>query len=139
MRARAQFLRFCLVGCIGFAVDAGTTLWLTQRMGRSAEVARLAAFALAATVTWALNRRFTFNAQRTGGTWLKYLLTTAGGAVISVGVYSTWLRMAGRTPLQLLGGVGLGAVCALAFNFGASRYLVFRPVPRSSGIPPDAQ
>lgn len=124
--AHAQFLRFCLVGCVGFAVDAGTTVLLTGRAGLSAALARVLAFLLAATVTWALNRRFTFRAQGAGRTWLPYVLATAGGALISIAVYLAWLSVAGQAPAQLTLGVALGSVCALAFNFGVSRRFVFR-------------
>ena len=56
-----QFLRFGVVGVIGFVVDAGTlAILLNLGLGLGLYGGRVVSFLLAMTVTWALNRRFTF-------------------------------------------------------------------------------
>jgi putative flippase GtrA len=121
-----EFLRFCLVGVVGFVCDAGATLVLAKWLGISTLMARVIAFMSAATVTWALNRAFTFRHRGPGGEWLPYVLATGIGALISLGVYLIWLAFAGEAPLQLLIGVALGSVVALCFNFLVARRLIFR-------------
>ena len=124
--ARGEFLRFCLVGCIGFIVDAGLTLGVTWALGASAFVARLVAFGVAATVTWGLHARFTFGKPQQTSSWLHYVLLTSTGALINLIVYLVWLHFAGATPAQILLGVAAGSGVALGFNFFASRRWIFR-------------
>lgn len=121
----AQFLRFCMVGGVGFLIDAGMTLWLTSRMGLNAMAARVLAFLVAASATWALNRSFTFASAAGAASLPRYVVLTATGAFINLGVYWTWIAQAGRAPLQLLLGVALGSVVAMGFNFFVSRRFVF--------------
>ena len=115
------FLRFCTVGVVGFLVDASCTLLLSQVAALSPLPARIAAFIVAATITWGLNRRYTFKSMAGLGSWVPYVLLTGVGALINIGVYWTWLAWAGIGPLSIVGGVAAGSVAALSFNFLASR------------------
>lgn len=126
----AQFLRFCVVGGIGFAVDGGLTLLLTRTTGLGPLPARAVAFLAAASVTWSLNRRFTFGSRAGSSTWLPYVLLTAVGAFINVGVYWLWLERMGHGGVQILAAVALGSVAAMGFNFFVSRQIVFREASR---------
>lgn len=121
-----EFLRFCMVGTVGFVVDAGTTMLLTQMLAVAAAPARVMAFLVAASVTWALNQRFTFKAGSDMATWLPYVVSTSLGALINIGVYLLWLRWAGHSPTQIVVGVAMGSVCALAFNYTIARRVIFR-------------
>ena len=123
----AELFRFCLVGCIGFLVDAGLTLVLTQVAAISPAPARIAAFVVAATVTWQLNGRFTFRSAAGAETWVPYLLLTAVGAAINVGLYVGWVRAFGAHPLHIVAGVACGSLVALGSNFVVSRQFIFRP------------
>ena len=125
-RWRGYFWRFCIVGAIGFGVDAGLTLTLTQSAGWNSFSARIFAFLIAASLTWILNLRFTFRSTRGAGTWLPYVSLAVLGAGINVGTYLAWLHWAGGGPLQLLIGVAIGSACAMSFNFVAVGNLVFR-------------
>lgn len=124
--ARDEFLRFCLVGAVGFVVDAAITLAMTWALGASALLARVPAFLAAATATWVLNARFTFDRPRRAGSWLRYVLLTAVGALINLITYLAWLRMTDMSPLHVLVGVAAGSAVALAFNFFVSRRWIFR-------------
>lgn len=119
-------MRFCLVGVCGFVADAGVTLLLTQSLQWHPLTARIAAFVVAATLTWSLNRSFTFRSQPSWNTWLPYLIATAVGASINVGVYSIWVSVMGAAAMSLLVGVALGSIVALGFNFGISREIFLR-------------
>ena len=126
MAQHQQFLRFCLVGVVGFAVDAGITLLLTQMMEVAVAPARVMAFVIAASVTWALNQRFTFKSGKGMATWLPYVVSTSLGALINIGIYLLWLHWAGHSPAQVFVGVAMGSVCALAFNYTIARRVIFR-------------
>jgi putative flippase GtrA len=124
-----QFVRFCIVGAIGFCVDTSILLSLVRLYGVDPYVARVVSYLVAATGTWALNRQFTFDsrsASRLHHEWARYISVNAIGGGVNYLAYalSVWsLALAGH---QLILGVAVGAAMGLAVNFTASRYLVFR-------------
>lgn len=124
--ARAEFFRFCMVGAVGFVVDAAITLALTRSGMLFPGAARVIAFVTAASVTWLLHRRFTFRAAGGAGGWAPYLALTALGGVLNVGAFLLWVRWWGTSSLQILIGVACGAALALVFNFAMSKHVVFK-------------
>lgn len=125
-RDLGEFARFCLVGAIGFVADAGLTLAFTQVLLWAPLPSRVLAFLMAATVTWFLNRRFTFRSSAGPASWLPYVLLTAGGALINVGIYAAWVGASGPAAVNIIVGVALGSIAALGFNFLVSRRLIFK-------------
>lgn len=121
-----QLLRFGAVGVVGFVVDAGLTLVMTQFLHSGALPGRVVAFVIAATVTWNLNRRYTFRSEAGASSLASYIFLTAFGALINIGVYRSWIQATSTAPAQLVTGVAMGSIVALAFNFTVSRYIVFR-------------
>lgn len=124
-----EFFRFCLVGTVGFVADAGSLQLLVSLAGMNPYVSRLFSYLFAATITWWLNRRFTFAACTAAGwqaQWLRYLVVNAVGGGVNYGVYAlaVFLSVFVRDHLYL--GVAAGSAVGLAVNFTASRYLVFR-------------
>ncbi|MBI3350390.1 MAG: GtrA family protein [Burkholderiales bacterium] len=122
---RSQLLRFGLVGCVGFVTDAGLTVGFHSGLGLGEAPARVLAFVVAATVTWWLNRRFTFRVQSGASSWLRYVAITSAGAVINIACYLGVVRALGTQPMHLLAGVAVGSVVAMGFNFWVSRNWVF--------------
>jgi len=125
MTELSMFLRFCLVGGLGFVVDAGCTLAFTQLLGWPPGLSRVLAFALAASTTWFCNRSFTFRSAAGASTWLPYVLLTAFGAVLNLGVYMAWLAVFGTSATDIFLGVVFGSAAALALNYAISRRYVF--------------
>jgi len=128
-----RFLRFVAVGSIGFLVDSSVLLLLTSTRVAGPSYGRVLSFLAAATVTWKLNRSYTFRAV--GGQphrqWAQYVLATAIGAVINFAIYRLWLRWTDTGPLNLLLGVAAGSIGAMLFNFGVSHKFVFRSQTRT--------
>src|SRR5262245_27782687 len=120
-----MFWRFCIVGTVGFLVDSGTLLLLTSAGLAGPLWGRVASFLVAASVTWALNRRFTFRSTRGGASIVPYVLLTSVGALINIGVYRLWIGAFGEAPAMLFLGVAAGSGVALAFNFAVSKYVLF--------------
>ncbi|RYF44917.1 MAG: GtrA family protein, partial [Cytophagaceae bacterium] len=88
---------------------------------------RLLSFVIAASVTWKANRHFTFAASEEDAArqWMRYLVTTAIGGAINIGVYRTWLVFTSHDNVQLFLAVVAGSAVALVFNFALSKYIVF--------------
>ena len=114
---------------------AGLTLLFHGPLGLGEAPARVLAFVAAATVTWWLNRCFTFQVQTGASSWLRYVLITSAGAAINIACYLAVLRVLGTQPLDLVAGVAIGSIVAMGFNFWVSRRWLHR-APRLRRRPP---
>lgn len=126
--AGRQFLRFCLVGGVGFVVDAGALLLLIGA-GLDRYSGRVLSYLAAATVTWVLNRRYTFAGaapQALHRQWAHYVGVNALGAGVNYLVYVGCLLASDTFYRHPVLAVAAGSAVALVFNFAANRYLVFR-------------
>ena len=122
-----QFLRFGTVGVAGFVVDAGIIYATRHWLGLYG--AGVLSSVAAATVTWALNRAWTFRGRGTGRAhrqWALFLVANLGGFVLNRGTYAlliTYVTICAEHPvLAVLAGVAV----AMFLNFHLSRKLVFR-------------
>lgn len=122
-----QFLRFCIVGALGFVTDFSVLYIAVSWLGLGTMVGRLLSFLIAATVTWKANRHFTFVRKDSGSVreWLHYLLATGMGGCINVAVYQVWLYFTDHSTLNLFLAVAAGSAVALLFNFAISKRAVF--------------
>jgi putative flippase GtrA len=123
-----QFLRFCVAGTIGFVIDAGILQLLVYGTTLSPYPARVISFLAAASATWLLNRRYTFEVRRraTGAEWLRYVAFMLLGALTNYGAFVlsiTQWELANTRPWL---GVAVGSIAGLGVNFFTSRLLVFR-------------
>lgn len=86
---RGQVGRFCLVGSTGFLLDAALLQGFISFMDMDPYLARIFSFLGAATLTWILNRNYTFNAPTRNtsihGEWLRYtgLMIIGAGRTLS--------------------------------------------------------
>jgi putative flippase GtrA len=121
-----SLLKFAAVGTLGYLADASILLAGVKGLHFAPVPARIFSFICAASLTYHLNRRFTFR-RRTGslGRWLTYLAATATGAVINILIYRAWLLHAGTDAMDLVVGSALGSVTALFFNYFASALFAF--------------
>src|SRR6185369_10215586 len=94
---RSQFLRFFIVGGLGFLVDASVLMGLTRGAGLDPYSARVVSFLAAASTTWYLNRIFTFRSDQhhhpVAKQWAIFLLVSVGGALINYGIYVAALQL----------------------------------------------
>ena len=124
-----QFTRFAMVGAVGFFVDGLTLLWLLE-IDRALFPARMASFTCAVSVTWYLNRMWTFNqvgvvkltvVQQYG----YYLTVQVIGAGINIGTFFLviyWIPMTGSQPLIPL---AVGSLLAMGFNYVLAKKVVY--------------
>jgi putative flippase GtrA len=124
-----QFLKFGIVGVIGFVVDVAFLYLGIYGFGFGRIAAGFFSFFFAVTVTWIGNRLFTFRDAKhesMAKQWTKFAAVCLVGIVFNRGTYSL---LVSTIPLiydypviGLLAGTGV----AMFFNFFASRRLVFR-------------
>lgn len=123
----AEFLKFGTVGAIGFVFDTGTVYALRGVLGLIG--AGIAAYLVAATCTWLLNRVWTFRGrggQSAGRQWALFLAANAVGFTLNRGTFAlavTYLAMAARYPVLA---VAAGTAAGMGVNFFLSRRIVFR-------------
>jgi putative flippase GtrA len=124
-----QFLRFGIVGGIGFLVDAGL-LWLLLQAGFGYYGGRLVSFLAAATTTWILNRSFTFRREspssaHPAGEWLAYLGLMVIGGVVNYGTYAAAIELSELVRRFPVLGVALGSIAGMLINFWTAKTMVF--------------
>jgi putative flippase GtrA len=125
---QSQFVRFGLVGVLGFVVDAGVLQALVTLAGWGPIAARLVAVPTAVFATWLLNRTITF-AQSHGGSalrsLLRYVAVSAAGAGVNFCVYSLLVfGSASMAALPILP-LAIASIVALVVNFLGSKHFAF--------------
>jgi putative flippase GtrA len=123
----AQFLMFGTVGTIGFLADTATVYALRHALGLYG--AGAVAYGVAATVTWILNRLWTFSGKGTGPAhhqWARFLLVNLGGFAVNRGVYAVLITFVPLCAAEPVLAVGAGAIAGMFLNFSLSRTMVFR-------------
>ena len=129
-----QFFRFCVVGAIGFCVDAGLLEGILWTGLLDPLTGRLLSFACAVMVTFACNRRWSFKNGRSNPFWRtfgRYMAIQGFGFGCNYSIYTTlYLLLPPPFNRPLLCLVG-GSAFALAVNFLGARFLVFRSSRRA--------
>ena len=128
MKPSRQFLSFCFVGAIGFLVDVAILYAVSPWFGWYA--GRLISFMGAATVTWYLNRAFTFGevadeVQFTAWQqYWRYIVAMLGGAFVNYVAYALTMLLI-TYPFAPALGIALGSVAGLAVNFVSAKKIIF--------------
>jgi putative flippase GtrA len=117
------FLRFVVVGGIGFVVDAGL-LEALRALGAPALAARVPAICGALVVTWLLNRTFSFGTKTRPSLaeFLAYASVSAVSAAVNYLIF-TVLVLADLHPIAA---VAIATAITMVLNFTGYRKLVFR-------------
>jgi dolichol-phosphate mannosyltransferase len=124
--AWSQLVQFLTVGGLGTVVNL-VLLTAILRIGASPKTAVATAIVLSMVFNFVLNRRFSFGESRKGS-WLRqfagFMTACSVGALINYAVTIVFMGKSFSLRPQLAALLGIAA--ATAFNFMASRYLVFR-------------
>lgn len=123
-----EFLRFGVVGTIGFVVDTAV-LYAGLALGLGLYGGRAVSYLVAATTTWALNRLWTFRGRGEGPAhqqWALFLLVNLVGFAMNYGTYAALIILVPLVAAHPVLGVAAGAIAGMFGNFVLSRQLVFR-------------
>lgn len=122
-----QFLRFGMVGAVGFLFDTATVYALRGLLGLYG--AGIVAYLVAASANWVMNRHWTFRGHGSGPAhhqWARYLLTNIAGFVLNRGTYAALVTVFAICAAQPVLAVAAGAIAGMGVNFTLSRQVVFR-------------
>jgi putative flippase GtrA len=127
MNQLRQFWFFAITGTIGFIVDSTVLYAIADYLGWYG--ARGASFAIAASVTWAINRKLTFHEKCINQSlireYFKYIASMLGGAAVNFSIYIFTIHSTQSTSAPLIG-VAAGSLGGLFFNFAAAKHIVFK-------------
>jgi putative flippase GtrA len=126
-----KLIWFVLVGGAGFLVDAAVLQVLVFGFGLNVFLARLFSFVTAASVTWTANRALTFSApsrpwRALSAEWLRYLLTSLGGAAVNYGAFAIAISSAPTVRSYPVIAVAIGSVAGMCVNYALYARVVFR-------------
>lgn len=122
-----QFLRFGVVGTVGFLVDTGVVYALRGVLGLYG--AGMVSYVVAATVNWALNRAWTFRHARAHPAhrqWALFLAACLGGFVLNRGTYAALIATQPLCVAYPVLAVAAGSLAGMLVNFALARSVVFR-------------
>lgn len=128
-RLLGEIIRFGIVGAVGFVVDAGV-LTLGLQLGTGPWLGRVFSYVAAATVTFSLNRAWTYrSADRSrpvAREWSLFLLVNLIGFGCNYGTYAALIASVPAVRATPVLGVAAGALAGMVGNFLLSRRYVFR-------------
>lgn len=124
----AEFIRFGLVGALGYLADTAVVYALKGLIGPGP--AGMPSFLVAATLTWALNRAWTWKGRGGNGSrlrqWAHFLAVNSPGLVLNRGIYEILVFTVPLCAAYPFLATGAGTLAGMFVNFGLSRRLIFR-------------
>lgn len=131
----ARFIRFALVGGIGFLIDAGLLALLHYGAGLDPYSARLISITASAFTTWRLNRSLTFGAsdRSQASEGFRYALVAAATAGFNYLVYAALLLTFPSLPP--ISAAVAATLAAMFFSYAGYSRLVFQRAPATLGAP----
>jgi putative flippase GtrA len=132
-RTVMQFLRFGVVGTVGFVVDTAV-LYAGLAAGLGLYSGRAVSYVAAATTTWALNRAWTFRGQGDSPAlrqWAVFLAVNLVGFACNYGTYAALVTGVAFVAQHPIIGVAAGSLAGMIGNFLLSRRYVFGGASRA--------
>jgi putative flippase GtrA len=122
-----EFTRFGAVGAVGYAVDTAIVYALLGLLGPGP--AGMPSFLISATVTWALNRAWTWRGRSRGSRlrqWAHFLAVSSPALLLNRGVYEALVYLVPTCAAYPFLATAAGTGAGMFVNFVLSRRLVFR-------------
>lgn len=124
-----QFLRFGVVGTVGFLVDSAVLLAM-MALGLGPYGGRVVSYLAAASTTFALNRAWTFRSAARdapmAAQWGRFVALNLVGFAANYGTYAALIATVPLVAAYPVLGVAAGSVAGMFLNFGLSRRYVFK-------------
>jgi putative flippase GtrA len=137
-RIDPAFLRFGMVGAVGFLVDYGVLHAVVSLVGIGPIAARFVSFPVAVLATWLLNRAFTFRQPTVHGPVrqaMLYALVQGVGGVVNVAVYTAAIALVPVLKSALFVPLAAGSAAGLCLTFAGSKYFAFKAADAAAAEP----
>jgi putative flippase GtrA len=122
-----RFLRFSVVGTLGFVVDAGVLQILISFGGLGPILARAISIPTAVLATWLLNRTFTFRSDGPAlASLVRYIAVSIAGAAVNFAVYTTLVLVSPLMAAHPVLPLAIASIIALVVNYLGSKHFAFR-------------
>lgn len=121
-----SFIRFTVVGVMGFCWDTGTVYTLRHLTGLY--IAGTLGFLVAASANWAVNRFWTFRDHDHIAPhiqWAKFIAANFIGFIFNRGTFFTLISITVLCRNQPIFAIIAGSAAGLCFNYFLSKRLVF--------------
>ena len=129
---------FAIAGTVGFLVDSGVLELLVRVLHVQVHLARVLSFLVAMTVTWQVNRRFTFREGRQSrtlfGEWLRYFASSLLGGATNYGAFAISIAVSPFIRSHLVIGVAIGSLVGMVTNYLLYSRFVFKPSASADGV-----
>lgn len=125
---RHSLLLYIVVGGVGFLVDGGGMMTLNSLYSWPPLEARLLSFPLAVTVTWLLNRQWTFRHGEVRASHKRYgyyVLVQVIGMLINLGVFAILVHLFAEMAAFPIVALAVAAIVSLGFTYTMSKHVVF--------------
>jgi putative flippase GtrA len=122
-----EFARFGIVGAVGYVADTAVVYALMGLLGPGP--AGLPSFVVSATVTWALNRAWTWRGRGRGSRlrqWAHFLAVSSPALLLNRSVYEALIYLVPLCAAYPFLATAAGTGAGMFVNFALSRRLVFR-------------
>ncbi len=122
-----ELTRFGVVGVVGFVANAVSVGILAKAV--NLYPAGFLSWVIAATVTWFLNRIWTFSGQTHGPVlrqWIHFVGANSFGLLLYYAAYATAIALIPWSATPPIFAVAGGSIAGLVANFSLSRRYVFR-------------
>lgn len=123
-----QFIRFGIVGTVGFFIDSSVLLFFVHVIEYPIPIARFFSFSVAVFFTWLINRNFTFSKNCTFNKrkeYLIYFIIQTIGALINYVIFIILVYKFEFMKTYLVLPLAFAAVIAMFFNFFTLRKYIY--------------
>jgi putative flippase GtrA len=120
-----RFLRYCVVGGCGFAVEAIVIASLQYGFAWSALPCRAVSFPTAVLATWWLNHRYTYGSRGGKAELMRYFGSQGAGLVTNLAAYASVIYAVPALDAHALIPLVIGSALGLAVNFMLADKFVF--------------
>ena len=123
-----RIISFALVGSIGFIIDGGILTVAVELFKLNPYLSRCISFPVAVTVTWYLNRRWTFAANASAKKkteYTRYFIIMIIGSFLNLLIYFLLIQAIPVLAVHPIIPLAIATIASMIFNFLGAQLIVF--------------
>jgi putative flippase GtrA len=124
-----DFVRFCIVGALGFGINAAMLAFWVQIIGLPLVIASLLSAEGAFLCTFIPHRQWTYQAP-TDKSWQQLLIEFHGSAWAGMLINITLVNILTKYGLHYIVSLALASASVLFWNFAWTKFYIWRPIAK---------